>query len=296
MRTIHPQEVPVTELQLLMQSAVAPRPICFASTIDSKGQPNLSPFSFFNMFSTNPPVLIFSPARRVRDNTIKHTLENVYEVEEVVVNVVNYNLVQQCSLASTEYEKGVNEFEKAGLTPIPSKMVKPYRVQESPVQFECRVKQVIPLGETAGAGNLVICEVLLMHISEQILDERGLIDQQKIDLIARLGADWYCRASGNALFEVEKPLRNKGIGVDRIPPRIRYSDYLSGNNLGQLGNVEVLPDKEGIEIYRKINLELASMLREETRPEELEKQIHLLAKKYLDEGKVMEAWKILLAI
>lgn len=296
MYTINPADVSTAELQVLLQSAIAPRPICFASTIDKNGTPNLSPFSFFNMFSTNPPVFIFSPARRVRDNTIKHTLENVYEVPEVVINMVNYDLVQQCSLSSTEYDKGVDEFVKAGLTPVPSDLVKPFRVKESPVQLECKVNQVIELAQTPGAGNLIICELLRMHVNPSVMDDRGRINQQKIDLVARLGGDWYCRASGPALFEVEKPVRTKGLGVDRIPERIRYSRYLTGNNLGQLGNTEQLPDTDDIEIYKKINLELAALMMENLPHEELEQRTHILAKKYLDEGKVTEAWKILLAV
>ena len=296
MYTINPADVSTAELQVLLQSAIAPRPICFASTIDKNGTPNLSPFSFFNMFSTNPPVFIFSPARRVRDNTIKHTLENVYEVPEVVINMVNYDLVQQCSLSSTEYDKGVDEFVKSGLTPIPSDLVKPFRVKESPVQLECKVNQVIELAQTPGAGNLIICELLRMHVNPSVMDDRGRINQQKIDLVARLGGDWYCRASGPALFEVEKPVRTKGLGVDRIPERIRYSRYLTGNNLGQLGNTEQLPDTDDIEIYKKINLELAALMMEHLPHEELEQRTHILAKKYLDEGKVTEAWKILLAV
>jgi flavin reductase (DIM6/NTAB) family NADH-FMN oxidoreductase RutF len=296
MYTINPADVSTAELQVLLQSAIAPRPICFASTIDKNGTPNLSPFSFFNMFSTNPPVFIFSPARRVRDNTIKHTLENVYEVPEVVINMVNYDLVQQCSLSSTEYDKGVDEFVKSGLTPLPSDLVKPFRVKESPVQLECKVNQVIELAQTPGAGNLIICELLRMHVNPSVMDDRGRINQQKIDLVARLGGDWYCRASGPALFEVEKPVRTKGLGVDRIPERIRYSRYLTGNNLGQLGNTEQLPDTDDIEIYKKINLELAALMMEHLPHEELEQRTHILAKKYLDEGKVTEAWKILLAV
>ncbi|MFA7380139.1 MAG: flavin reductase family protein [Bacteroidia bacterium] len=296
MYTINPADVSTAELQVLLQSAIAPRPICFASTIDKNGTPNLSPFSFFNMFSTNPPVFIFSPARRVRDNTIKHTLENVYEVPEVVINMVNYDLVQQCSLSSTEYDKGVDEFVKSGLTPLPSDLVKPFRVKESPVQLECKVNQVIELAQTPGAGNLIICELLRMHVNPSVMDDRGRINQQKIDLVARLGGDWYCRASGTALFEVEKPVRTKGLGVDRIPERIRYSRYLTGNNLGQLGNTEQLPDTDDIEIYKKINLELAALMMEHLPHEELEQRTHILAKKYLDEGKVTEAWKILLAV
>jgi len=296
MYTINPADVSTAELQVLLQSAIAPRPICFASTIDKNGTPNLSPFSFFNMFSTNPPVFIFSPARRVRDNTIKHTLENVYEVPEVVINMVNYDLVQQCSLSSTEYDKGVDEFVKSGLTPLPSDLVKPFRVKESPVQLECKVNQVIELAQTPGAGNLIICELLRMHVNPSVMDDRGRIVQQKIDLVARLGGDWYCRASGPALFEVEKPVRTKGLGVDRIPERIRYSRYLTGNNLGQLGNTEQLPDTDDIEIYKKINLELAALMMEHLPHEELEQRTHILAKKYLDEGKVTEAWKILLAV
>lgn len=295
-KTIDPGSLALPELQLMLQTAVAPRPICFASTIDKEGRPNLSPFSFFNMFSANPPIFIFSPARRVRDNTTKHTLENVYEVPEVVINIVNYDMVQQVSLASTEYDKGVNEFEKAGFTAIPSDLVKPFRVKESPVQMECRVNKIIELGDVAGSGNLIICELLRLHVQEHLLDDRGHIDQHRIDLVARMGADWYCRASGAAMFEVEKPLRTKGIGVDQIPERIRYSRYLSGNDLGQLGNSEHLPDRDDVIIYKKINLELATLLKQELPTEELEKETHLLATKYLAEGKVTEAWKILLAV
>lgn len=223
--------------------AVAPRPIAFASTIDKAGNINLSPFSFFNVFSANPPIMIFSPSRRGKNNTTKHTYENVLEVPEVVINIVNFAIVQQASLSSTEYEKGVNEFIKSGLTPIDSDRVKPPRVVESPVSFECKVKQVIPLGDQGGAGNLVICEVLLMHIKDEILDEDGKIDQSKLDAVARMGGDYYCRAHGDAIFKVPKPLATIGIGFDQIPEVIRKSKVLTGNDLGMLGNVEQLPTR-----------------------------------------------------
>src|ERR1043165_9987923 len=233
---IVPGEIKTAQLHGFLLGSVAPRPICFASTIDNEGRPNLSPFSFFNVFGSKPPILIFSPARRVRDNTIKHTLENVYATKEVVINVVSYNIVQQANLASCEYGKDVNEFEKAGFTPIKSDWVKPFRVKESPVQMECKVLQVIETGQEGGAGNLVICEMVCMHIDDNVLDEHGKIDPHKIDLVARMGADYYCRASGGAVFEVHKPNVALGVGIDALPDWIRSSSVLTGNNLGMLGN------------------------------------------------------------
>ncbi len=249
MLRIDPKEVKTPVLHSYLLGAVAPRPIAFASTIDKDGNPNLAPFSFFNVFSANPPIAVFSPARSGRTGITKHTYDNVKEVPEVVINVVNYDMVQQMSLASTEYPKGVNEFVKAGFTPVASEMVKPFRVKESPAQLECKVKQVIELGEQGGAGNLIICEVVLMHIDEKVLDANQMIDPNKIDLVARLGGNWYSRTNGNALFEVTKPLLNLGIGVDAIPDHIRHSDVLTGNNLGQLGNIEKLPTEADIMHY-----------------------------------------------
>jgi flavin reductase (DIM6/NTAB) family NADH-FMN oxidoreductase RutF len=243
MITIDPKSIKTGQFHSHMLSAIAPRPIAFASTIDKQGNPNLSPFSFFNAFGSKPPTLIFSPARRVRDNTIKNTLENVYDVAEVVINVVSYNMVQQTSLSSCEYPKGTNEFVKAGFTQLESQLVKPFRVKESPVQFECRVKKIIETGMEGGAGNLVICEILLMHINNEVIDKNGNIDPNKIDLVGRCGQNWYSRTSGSALFEVAKPNRNIGIGIDSLPVHIRNSEILSGNDLGQLGNIENLPDK-----------------------------------------------------
>ncbi len=294
MITIDPKEIKTGQLHAHMLSAIAPRPIAFASTIDKKGNPNLSPFSFFNAFGSNPATLIFSPARRVRDNTIKHTLENIYEIMEVVINVVTYDMVQQASLASCEYPKGVSEFEKAGFTILPSVVVKPFRVKESPVQFECKVKQVIETGHEGGAGNLVICEILLMHISEDILNDKGLIDQHKIDLVARCGQNWYCRASGNALFEVPKPNLKLGIGYDNIPVEIRNSEVLTGNDLGQLGNVESLPTPEEIKIFEQMPeiQELQSVLNSD--PTNSLLAVHLAAKALIKDGKTDEAWKLLL--
>ena len=240
MKTIDPKAVSTAALHGYMLGAVTPRPIAFASTIDSAGNVNLSPFSFFNVFSANPPIMIFSPARRGRDNTTKHTYENVLQVKEVVINIVNYDIVQQMSLSSTEYGKGVNEFEKAGLTPLASQTIKPPRVAESPVQFECRVNEVVSLGTEGGAGNLVICEVLKMHINEAVLDADGTIDPVKLDAVSRMGGNWYSRAK-QGMFEVPKPLSRLGIGFDQLPEAIRTSKLLTGNDLAMLANVEVLP-------------------------------------------------------
>ncbi|HKR07339.1 MAG TPA: flavin reductase family protein [Bacteroidia bacterium] len=292
---INPKEIKTGELHAFMLHAIAPRPIAFASTIDKNGKPNLSPFSFFNAFGSKPPIVVFSPARRVRDNTIKHTLENVYETKEVVINSVNYAMVQQASLSSCEYPKGVNEFEKAGLTAIASEIVKPFRVKESPVQMECKVLQVIETGDQGGAANLIVCEILLMHINDDILNEEGkMIDQNKIDLVARMGADIYCRASGSALFKVAKPNLKLGIGIDSIPEKIRLSHVLSGNDLGKLGNVEKLPSAEEINEFVKQEevKKLKNALKNDKPNADL--AVQLAAKRLLAENKVEDAWKLLL--
>lgn len=291
---IDPQNTPTAHLHSQLLAAVAPRPIAFASTVDKDGNPNLSPFSFFNVFSAKPPIAIFSPARSGRTGASKNTYDNVKEVPEVVINIVNYELVQQCSLASTEYAKGVNEFVKAGLTPVNSELVKPFRVLEAPVQLECKVNNVIELGTHGGSGNLVICEVLMMHVSEDVLDEKGLIDQQKIDLVARMGYNFYCRASGSAIFEVKKPLNTLGIGVDQLPERVRNSDILTGNDLGQLGNVETLPDETEVNDFKLMELSDFFIMHKDN-PKLLEKELHKKARKFLEEGRVEEAWKTLLA-
>ena len=293
MLRIDPKEVSTPELHGHLLSAVAPRPIAFVGTVDENGNPNLSPFSFFNVFSANPPIAIFSPARRVRNNTTKHTLENAKATGEVVINIVNYDIVQQMSLSSTEYADGVNEYVKSGLTPVASEMVKPFRVKESPVQLECKVKEVVELGTEGGAGNLVICEVVLMHISEEVLGDNGKIDTQKIDLVARMGGNWYCRANGDSLFEVAKPLSTLGIGVDAIPEDIRTSAVLTGNDLGMLGNVESLPDETEVNDYKL--MELSDLFMEfQDDAVNLENKLHTLAKDLLAQGKVEEAWKTLL--
>ncbi len=283
------------QIQAYLNHAVAPRPICLASTVDAEGNVNLSPFSFFNLFSVNPPVCVFSPSRRVRDNTTKHTLENLQQVPECVINIVNYDMVQQVSLSSVEYPAGVNEFIKAGLTELPSELVKPPRVAESPIQLECVVKEIISLGNTPGAGNLVIAEIKIIHISEHILGEDGAIDQYKTDQVGRLGGDWYCRVTADNLFKVAKPVRTIGIGVDAIPYAIRNSKVLTGNNLGQLGNVEELPADEAIEAYAQSDdlKELFDATIGDSQTREL--QLHLKAKHLLDEGRVEEAWMVLLA-
>ena len=289
MLSINPKEISPLKLQSYLQTAVSPRPIAFASTMDEDGNPNLSPFSFFNVFSSNPPILIFSPARRVRNNTIKHTLINVQDTREVVINIVNYDMVQQMSLSSTEYPDGVNEFEKAGFTMLPSDSVAPYRVAESPVQFECKVNDIIALGTEGGAGNLVICEVVKIHIHESILDENQMIDQHKIDVVSRLGGNWYNRAN-EGLFEVEKPLTTLGIGVDMIPDFIKESGYFNGNDIGKLGNIEAIPNDEEITIFVKENFEVKAVLSSDDFNTKFKK-----AKEYLDNNQVLNAWKLLLA-
>ncbi len=287
MLSLDPKEISAVALVPYLQGAIAPRPIAFASTIDAEGNINLSPFSFFNLFSTNPPMLIFSPSRRMRDNTTKHTLQNVLEVPEVVINVVNYAMVQQASLSSTEYPKGVNEFVKAGLTPIDSVKVKPPRVGESPASFECVVKDVIKLGDEGGAGNLILCEIVLAHFKEEILNDHKQIDPQKLDAVARMGGDWYCRAHGVAIFNVPKPLQKLGIGVDQIPESIRTSNVLTGNDLGMLGNVEHLPDAIFIsEIKNQLDVK-------EAREEGVD-DVHRLAQVYIKRGELERAWAILL--
>ena len=277
------------QIQAYLQSSVGPRPIAFASTMNSSGFPNLSPFSFFNVFSANPPILIFSPARRVRDNTTKHTLENCIATKEVVINVVDYAMVQQMSLSSTEYPEGVNEFIKSGFTMLNSDCVKPYRVGESPVQFECKINEIIALGNEGGAGNLVICEVLKIHIHSSILDDKNVIIQEKLDLVSRMGGNWYSRAN-QGLFEVAKPLTTLGIGVDQIPDFIKESTIFDGNDLGKLGNIEALPTTEEINIFVNKNFAVKGVLS----ADDVLKQ-HQKAKEYLDENDVDSAWKVLLA-
>ena len=286
------KDLKTAEKQYYLQHVVAPRPVCFASTIDKAGNINLSPFSFFNLFSSNPPIVIFSPSRRVRDNTTKHTLENVIEVPEVVINIVTYEMVHQVSLASCEYPKEMNEFEKAGFTSEAATLVKPPMVKESKVKMECKVIEVKPLGTEGGAGNLVICEVLRMHIDDSLLDENKKIDQRKIHHIARLGGDWYCKVDETNLFMVPKPNTELGIGVDALPESIRNSDILTGNDLGHLANVREMPIIEPSfdDTHLKNIIQYYSL-----NPDEMEKELHAYAKKLLAEGKVREAWQVLLA-
>lgn len=289
MISILPNEVSTPQLHGYLLGAVGPRPIAFASTMDVDGNPNLSPFSFFNVFSANPPILIFSPARRVRNNTTKHTLDNVLVTKEVVINIVNYDMVQQMSLSSTEYGKRVNEFEKAGLTMLKSDLVQPFRVAESPVQFECKVTKVEALGEDGGAGNLVFSEVVKIHLHTSVLNESGAIDQHKIDQVARMGGSWYSRAN-LGMFEVPKPLSSLGIGVDQIPDHIRLSAVLTGNDLGMLGNVDQIPSEEEVADFASSNVELRTILSGGDR-----NKLEQKAKEYLKADDVLSAWKILLA-
>lgn len=285
-------QMTTAEKQYYLQHVVAPRPICFASTIDKDGNVNLSPFSFFNLFSTNPPIVIFSPSRRVRDNTTKHSLQNVLEVPEVVINIVSYDMVQQTSLASCEYPKEADEFLKAGFTKEPATIVKPPMVKESKAKMECKVLEVKSLGDQGGAGNLVICEVLRIHIDDDLLDENKNFDQTRLEHVARLGGDWYCHVSKENLFKVPKPNVNLGIGFDSLPESICNSKILTGNQLGQLANVHEMPvvqtsfDDEHLKnIIQYFSVD----------PDEMEKELHKYAGRLLDEGKVGEAWQVLLA-
>lgn len=289
MISFNPKDLSTGRLHGYLLSAVAPRPIAFASTIDKDGNPNLSPFSFFNVFSANPPILIFSPARRVRDNTTKHTLENVEAVNEVVINVVNYDIVHQMSLSSTEYPEGVNEFEKAGLTMLASDEVKPFRVAESPIQMECKVNDIVKLGTEGGAGNLVICEVVKLHISEEVMNEDNTVNQEALDLIARAGGSYYSRAK-NGFFEIPKPLRALGIGVDNLPEHVRNSMILTGNNLGMLANVDKLPTEDEVKQFVNDISERYPDIKTATHREK-----HKLARNYLSYGDVESAWKLLLS-
>ena len=292
-KTFDPQKMAIPELHGLLLAAVAPRPIAFASTINKKGEVNLSPFSFFNVFSANPPVMIFSPARRGRDNTTKHTYDNVKETQEVVINIVNHDMVEQMSLASTEYDQGVNEFAKAGFTEEPSLKVKPPRVRESPVCFECQVEQVIELGDQGGAGNLVISKIVMIHAKTEFLNDTGKLDPTSIDQVARMGGNWYCRAAGEALFEIPKPLTTKGIGVDQLPASIRNSEVLTGNNLGRLGNIEQLPTSDARTALMS-DTEVLEILEEYQSHDQRTRAFHQLAQRLLTTDQTEKALGVLM--
>jgi flavin reductase (DIM6/NTAB) family NADH-FMN oxidoreductase RutF len=294
MVSIDPKDISVQKLHQYLLGAIGPRPIAFASTVDGVGRPNLAPFSFFNVFSANPPILIFSPARSGRTNTTKDTYNNVKVVPEVVINVVNYDIVHQMNLASSPYAPGVNEFEKAGFTALNSDNVKPFRVAESPVQFECKVNEVIELGKEGGAGNLIICEVVKIHIHDEVLDSNGMIDQQKIDLVARMGGDWYSRANTDSMFEITKPISSCGIGFDALPVDIKSSKILSGNNLGHLAGIEKIPDETNVNEYKLLELSDLFVSLEDN-PLALEEELHKRAQSLLDENKLEEAWLTLLS-
>jgi flavin reductase (DIM6/NTAB) family NADH-FMN oxidoreductase RutF len=294
MLSLDPKELTVQRLHQLLLGAIGPRPIAFASTLDAQGNANLAPFSFFNVFSANPPILVFSPARSGRTGQSKDTYNNAKAIPEVVINVVNYNMVHQMSLASSPYAPGVDEFVKAGFTALASHKVAPFRVAEAPVQFECKVQQIIELGQEGGAGNLIICEVLQMHIHESLLNEHGLIDQHKIDLVARMGADWYCRANTASMFEIKKPISTCGIGYDALPPDIKNSQVLSANDLGQLAGIEELPNETDVNEYKL--LELSSLFLDlEANANALETALHHRAKELLSENQLEEAWLTLLS-
>tara|TARA_B110000046_G_C13005458_1_gene404213 strand:+ start:478 stop:1374 length:897 start_codon:yes stop_codon:yes gene_type:complete len=294
MLSIDPKELPIPQLHGYLLGAVGPRPIAFASTIDADGNANLAPFSFFNVFSANPPIMVFSPARSGRTNTTKDTYNNVKNIAEVVINVVSHEMVHQMSLASSPFAADVDEFAKAGFTKIASDTIKPFRVAESPVQFECVVNEVVELGQNGGAGNLVICEVKKIHINEAVLDEDGKIDQHKIDLVSRMGGNWYCRADEHSMFEIKKPITTVGIGFDAIPEDIRNSSLLTNNDFGQLGGIEELPNETDVNEYKLLELsDLFVSLEDEQAKLELE--LHKRAKELLTENKLDEAWMTLLS-
>ena len=292
--TIDPNSITTAELHSILLTAVAPRPIAFASTVDANGNVNLSPFSFFNVFSANPPILIFSPARSVKNNTTKHTLENAKATKEVVINIVNFPIVEQMSLSSTAYDVGVNEFIKSGLTPVPSIKIAPPRVAESPVSFECVVDNIIELGKEGGAGNLVISRVVCIHINNKYTDANGNLDTKKLDLVARMGGSWYARIIEESLFEIPKPLFNKGIGVDSLPKHVLNSTILTGNNLGRLGNLPAIPSSKEIEKIKKTAM-LASILTLKNNAEK-ENQLHLAVKKLINEDKLEQALTVLFCL
>ncbi|MCF8235627.1 MAG: flavin reductase family protein [Bacteroidales bacterium] len=289
-QTINPLQIPVPQFHKLILGSVSPRPIAFASTIDKDGKPNLSPFSFFNAFGVNPSTLIFSPSRRGRDNTTKNTFENLKEVAEVVINMVTYDMVEQANLASSDYPKGINEFVKAGFTPIESEMVRPFRVNESPVQYECKVRDIIETGDQGGAANLVICEILLMHVDENVLDESGMIDPDKIDLVGRMGGPWYCRTTGDSKFKISKPGEKLGIGIDALPEQVRHSPVLTGNELAKLGGLQNLPESNEVDAMRSSN-EVKKIFDES---EDILTGIHSHAKQLIQKGEVYEAMKVLM--
>jgi len=291
---LKPSEVSSGEFYSYLIGSVNPRPIAFASTIDKQGKVNLSPYSFFNVFSANPPILVFSPTRRVRDNTTKHSYDNIIEVPEVVVNIVNFSIIDQMSLSSTEYEKGINEFTKSGLTQTPSDLISPPRVQESPVSYECKVIEVKDLGNEGGAGSLVICQVLLAHINDDILDENKKINPYKIDTVGRMGGGWYCRASGDGIFELPRPTK-KGIGVDNIPDNIKYSKILTGNDLGRLGLIEALPNENEIKDFKESELKSVHDVYADDYST-LKHKIQTMAKEYLSENEIKKAWLALLSL
>lgn len=294
MKSINPKEIEIPKLHRYLLGSIGPRPIAFASTIDSKGNINLAPFSFFNVFSANPPIMIFSPARSGRTNESKDTYNNIKEVPEVVINVVTHDMVHQMSLASSPYDSDVSEFEKAGFTSLASDMITPPRVKESPVQFECKVNEVIELGDQGGAGNLIICEVLRIHVKESLLDQNEMIDQHKIDLVSRMGGNWYCRADENSMFEIQKPITTCGIGFDALPTDIRNSSILSGNDLGQLAGIEQLPNETDVNEYKLLELsELFLSLEEDA--VQLEIEIHKRAQDLLKRNLLEEAWLTLLS-
>lgn len=296
MLRIDPQNIPTQKLHSYLLSSVAPRPIAFASTVDAHGNPNLAPFSFFNAFSSNPPILVFSANRRVKDGSTKDTYANIKATREVVINTVSYKFVRKMALASIEYPAEVNEFQKAGFTQLKSELVKPFRVAESPVQFECKVKDIIELGESGGAGNLFVCEVVLMHVSEDVLDGQGRIDPDKIDLCARMGGPLYCRASGNAVFEIAQPPEKIGIGFDKLPPNIKTSKVLTGNDLAELASIEHLPEPDEIQAFKEDPSFRELQRRFQNDAESFEWHVHEAARQFLKEKNITKAWQLLLQL
>ena len=294
MLSLNPKDLSQPKLHHYLLGTVVPRPICFASTIDENGNSNLAPFSFFNVFSSNPPIAIFSPSRSGRTGKHKDTFNNIQKVREVVINMVNYSMAEQMSLASSPYSSEVDEFVKSGFSKQRSDLVQPFRLKESPVQLECKVLEIKELGNLGGAGNLIICEILKIHISNNVLDDNHMIDQQKIDLVARMGGNWYTRTEKKSMFEITKPISSIGIGFDHIPKEILNSNILTGNDLGKLAGIESLPDETAVNDFKLI--ELSELFLElEDNANKLELSLHLKAQEFLAKNDLEAAWKTLLS-
>jgi flavin reductase (DIM6/NTAB) family NADH-FMN oxidoreductase RutF len=295
-KSFDPKDLPTPQLHEYLLATIAPRPIAWASTVDKNGRVNLAPFSFFNVFGSNPPILIFSPSRRVKDNTTKHTLRNVQETGECVINIANYELAGQMVLSSGEYSDEINEFELAGLETEASVKVKAPRVKGAPAHFECKVREIIPMGEHGGAANLIICEVIHLHLNENVFNEEGKVDPYKVDNVARLGRIWYTRAR-EGLYQMGAPRGDQShMGYGRLPESLLKSRYLTGNELAMLAGTSYMPTEEEIKMVKESTGMQEIYEKYAAHPEELQSKVHNLAKTLIHDNKIEEAWRVLLSI